>query len=435
MSSFPISFLRSLFQQAVNIGVQPGFEPGEVKRTRVLNLMVIVGQLLNVVFIFINLFEAHYLNAAILFANIVCGVIFLVTNYYHYTQAARILLTILSTFGLSITAILFQNGNEYYLIANSIIIAVILRHSLAIILISLLNFAIFIAIRYFDLSDFVYDALPAGRIYYNMSAALLLCMLVMLYYRQETRFYERELENSQRRLQLNNQELEESNTTKEKIFSIIAHDLRSPIAQLHNTLDLLQKGMIDPKQFHEFIEHIGSQVKQLRVSMDNLLQWSNSQLEGIEANPRKVILAPILEQIEALMRIEIEQKQIRVHKQLDATAVWVDADHLLLLLRNLLSNAIKYSFKGGAIHISAKQWQHQVIITIADQGCGMDEATLQSLFSSANLVSRQGTMNEKGTGLGLKLVKEFVEKNQGRVWAEHNQPQGAVFNIALPSSI
>lgn len=425
----------AFIDKIVNIGVHPGLDPIERKKSRVLNFMVILGQLHSIFFIVLNFFEGHYWNVGLLSLNVIGGVVFLVINYYSFQQTARVILSILSTASLCLSSIKFQNGNEYYLITNLVGISLILKRTSSIIWLSVLTMACFIFIRFTDTTPWMLEQLPHSRIVINMTSAIILAFLGLMYYRNEQVFYEQELQQSHLTLEKKNSELEESNTTKEKLFSIIAHDLRSPIAQLKSTLDLVNQQLLTPEEFNKLVQHISLHVKQLQGGLDNLLQWSNSQLDGIDVQQQKVDFATSIDQVVSLMQAEFENKQIQLNIQSEGGLIWVDPNHLQLVLRNLLSNAVKYSYKNGMLNIRHYTLNHEVIISVADEGQGMDKNTRDALFSAVNIISRRGTLNEKGTGLGLKLCKEFVEKNNGRIWVEAGALKGTVFFVSFPATI
>lgn len=427
--------IRVCIDRIINIGVGPELDIGERKRTRLLNLFVLSGQVLNLMFAIVNLIEGHLLNAALLVMYILGSIIFFLINSYHHWQTARAILSLVTTTSLSIHAILFQNGNEYYLLANIIVVSIVVKKRWLLILLSLSNMIAFLCIRYLDTEAYAYDPMPPSRVYINIGFSFVLLLLTLLYYKQEHLNYETKLEDSKKKLEEQNMQLEEENTTKQKLFSIIAHDLRSPIGQLRNSLDLVNRQLISQEEFLKFTEHISQQVKQLQGGLDNLLKWSTSQLEGIEVNPDKVDFRHVMTQVLSLLQAEIENKQLLVNISSSGGPIWADPDHLLLVLRNLLSNAIKYSYKGGTIHIKHTTSHHEVIIAVADEGDGIDKVTRDILFSPANIISRRGTLNEKGTGLGLKLCKEFVEKNNGRIWIEDNEPRGVVFYVSFPATL
>lgn len=428
-------YIPQRIRNILDFGNHATLDPIELKKIRVLNLCVLLGMLHNLIFIPINLYEEHYWNVGLLVLNFSGGLIFLLINYYRYIQTARIILNILTTASICVSAIKFQNGNEYFLIVNLVIINIIFKKPLLISILSGITIFCFVFIRITDTSIWMYEAFPKSRTTINMINSLILAFLGLLYYRYEQIFYEKELQDSQLKLEKKNAKLEESNTTKEKLFSIISHDLRSPIAQLRNTLDLVNRQLLTPEEFTKLTEHVSIQVKQLQGGLDNLLKWSNSQLKGIGANPEKVDFKSMIALVLSMMEAELENKEIKVNVQSEGGPIWADPDHLQLVLRNLLSNAIKYSYKNHPIDIHHYTRNHEVMISIADQGDGMDKLLRDHVFSSANIISKRGTLNEKGTGLGLKLCKEFVEKNRGRIWVEENQPKGTIFFVSFPATI
>ena len=166
-----------------------------------------------------------------------------------------------------------------------------------------------------------------------------------------------------------------------------------------------------------------------------LLKWSISQFHGIKAVPETTSLTGIVEKNATLFKQSLERKNIVLSWQLNELSVCADPDHLMLVIRNLVSNAIKYSHQGGTIIIRAHTTGNRVIIAVADRGMGMSEEMRANLFSSHNMASSAGTSNEKGTGLGLKLCKEFIETNNGEIWAESEPGKGSTFYIGLAPAI
>jgi hypothetical protein len=165
------------------------------------------------VFILINLAEGHYWNVGLLTLNIMGSLVFLMVNYYSYVQTARIILSILSTASLCLSAVKFQNGNEYYLITNLVVISLILKRTSGIIWLSLLTIACFIFIRFTDTTPWMLERLPHSRVLINMTSAMVLAFAGLIYYRYEQTLFERQLQQSQLTLEKKNSELEESNTT------------------------------------------------------------------------------------------------------------------------------------------------------------------------------------------------------------------------------
>ncbi|MBD3314490.1 MAG: PAS domain-containing protein [Chitinivibrionales bacterium] len=229
--------------------------------------------------------------------------------------------------------------------------------------------------------------------------------------------------------------LRRANELKDKLFSIVAHDLRNSIGGLAMSLELIAD---QPDLYRE-----EDRTKQLSLLKDtsisilhllqNMLNWAQSQQGSIAFAPQNFALAPLvnscMKATEAAARLK--NVVIRMHL-LEDFGVYADEEMVSIILINLLSNAIKYTEKGGTIDVEARRKDSEVEVTVIDTGTGMDEDTLSALFTP-ELRSRKGTRRESGSGLGLILCKEFVEKNSGRIWAESEPGKGSAFHITLPS--
>ena len=294
--------------------------------------------------------------------------------------------------------------------------------------ISIFNSALFIGIKIFLETNHTYFApVSFGRVIFNIVWTLSSMMLALLFFKHEQISYQEQIEEK-------NKELQKMNDTKEKLFSIISHDLRSPIAQLKNSLDLVNREYMSPETFQQISVKLSSEVDRLHSTLDNLLRWSISQLQGIKASPERISLASLLEQKLMVFQQVAEQKSIKLILEDVNRYVWADPDHLLLVLRNLISNAIKYSYHDGEVLIRSYSKNQQVIIEVIDNGMGMSEEVKAAIFQHDNIMSSTGTANEKGTGLGLKLCKEFIEKNNGQIWIENGEQKGITFCISLPEA-
>ena len=230
-------------------------------------------------------------------------------------------------------------------------------------------------------------------------------------------------------------ELKESNATKDKFFSIIAHDLRNPFNALLNLGDFV-------------IEHIEADEKESAIAManlmresarntynllQNLLEWSSIQQGGVSCNPTQELLLPLVEdEISTLENIAL-QKKVSIVKSFQDTLV-VKADRFMLktILRNLIGNALKYSFEGGTITIEARGSITECFISISDNGMGMTREEVAALFKLNSAKSKPGTKQEKGSGLGLILCSEFMGMHKGRIWADSIPGQGSTFYLIFP---
>mgnify|MGYP003624500144 CR=1 FL=1 len=237
------------------------------------------------------------------------------------------------------------------------------------------------------------------------------------------------------RIQEDKLKLEELNLTKDKLFSIVAHDLRSPFNSILGFSKLLIENLKDFElaESEKYVGFINSSAQNTLVLLENLLSWAKSQTGQITFNPQKIVLSSIIsEVIEQSNSAAIAKDISLIHKQADEIEAYADEDILKTVLRNLISNAIKFTKTGGCINMVVITKQKHVEISIADNGIGINEEKLKTLFNIASNTSSPGTANEKGSGLGLVLCKEFVEKLGGSIWVESELGKGSVFKFILP---
>lgn len=210
-----------------------------------------------------------------------------------------------------------------------------------------------------------------------------------------------------------NETLEQHNKFKDKVFSIIAHDLRSPIASMQSMFSLLDQGLISQEEFMQFKKDMTHQVNTVSLLLENLLNWSKKQMQtGLLTNTSAVDVNKIINQNLALFNEISVHKQITFKANIPDLKIMADADQFDLIIRNLLSNAIKFTPKGGSVSIDAKSENNKIKIAIKDSGVGMTKETIDKILAN-EVVSHKGTNGEKGTGLGLNLTKEFIENNNG----------------------
>jgi two-component system, sensor histidine kinase and response regulator len=245
-------------------------------------------------------------------------------------------------------------------------------------------------------------------------------------------------------LQVTNEKLKESeqyllqlNATKDKFFSIISHDLKSPLNSLTGFLQILdmQVDAFSPDELREFAKGMNKSVKSLLELLDNLLLWSRTQTHTIEFAPEVLKLHDVVEGNINLLQAVAQNKQIDLKVGVDPdTEVYADRNMLNSVLRNLISNAIKFTSRGGHIEIEAQPVNGEVKVSVRDNGIGMNEKNLSQLFRLDTYHTTLGTANEKGNGLGLILCKEFVEKNGGTIGVESEEGKGTTFHFTIPFS-
>jgi two-component system, sensor histidine kinase and response regulator len=280
------------------------------------------------------------------------------------------------------------------------------------------------------------NELKRQELYSMLIAAVLgfIILLALVLYRniREKEKQNKQLTAQQEQLELQKEELGKVNTTKDRLFSIVAHDLRAPLGSLRALLSLWDAKILSPEKFEDISSKVKSNVNSLHISLENLLQWSFSQLQGIESKPvRFNIFEKVNEEI-ALLADLAELKNIKVNNKIaNDTFVEADINQIGVVVRNILSNAIKFTKLGGSIYLSNSIKEGKVLIDIKDEGIGMSPDTVQKIFTVGNTNVRRGTANEKGTGLGLIVVKEFIEKNNGHLNIDSAENKGTVITFSL----
>jgi PAS domain S-box-containing protein len=255
----------------------------------------------------------------------------------------------------------------------------------------------------------------------------------------ELKKYQQELhllvKNRTTELEQANQKLRETNNTKDKLFSVIAHDLRGPFTSLLGFSSLLKENVrqYDSGHIETILTHINSAARNAFTLLENLLTWARSQNKQLEFNLQKIDIHKMICEISDTMKSMAEIKDISLEATLkEGFIIIADENMIKTILRNFISNAIKFTNQGGKIIVSARRTTEEVVITVADNGVGMTEEIKNNLFSLNTGSPSIGTANEKGTGLGLIISKEFAEKHGGHLEVESRPGNGSIFSLTLP---
>ncbi len=222
------------------------------------------------------------------------------------------------------------------------------------------------------------------------------------------------------------------NQLKDKLFTVFTHDVRNPVATMVSLMELVADEEDCNEEWKEILSEVKKQINYTYNIIESLLDWLNSQREGLIFRPYLWNLAAILEETIAMYLISAGVKGIQINCTTDKNIkVFADKEMLKLVLRNLLSNAVKFTNQGGKIIIEAYETGNETIIAVKDTGIGMDNKKVQTLFHESFASSALGTAGEKGIGLGLLICKEFIIKNGGKIWAESIPGKGSNFFVAL----
>ncbi|MBI9041494.1 HAMP domain-containing sensor histidine kinase [Lutibacter sp.] len=243
-------------------------------------------------------------------------------------------------------------------------------------------------------------------------------------------------EVEEKEIKINNKTLKLLNRNKTKFFSIIAHDLKGPLGTYNQMIEMLidrHKEMPSDKM-EEFLKKLQNSSKQTFNLLENLLQWSRSESGTIKIKPKQLKLNEIINSVQLLMKHSVEIKNLNVSVKIgEDETVYCDHNMIMTVFRNLISNAIKFTPNNGQITITSKNIkENNIEICIEDTGVGIASKNLKAIFDIDTETSTKGTNNESGTGLGLKLAKEFLEKNNGSIKIESTETTGTKVFIQLP---
>lgn len=232
------------------------------------------------------------------------------------------------------------------------------------------------------------------------------------------------------------QQLSDLNKTKDKFFSIIAHDLKNPFNSLLGFSEILTTEYDDISDEEKllYMTEIRKVSKSSYQLLENLLSWARAQTGKIQYEPSELDLKYLLKEVINLVALQATAKNIKIELIFEEDfVIYTDDDLIMTVVRNLLTNAIKYSKRNSVIEVDAKLLDDYYLqLSIKDYGTGIPKEIIDSLFDIGRGESKPGTSNEKGTGLGLILCKEFIELNKGKIWFENNSESGATFFVSIP---
>lgn len=244
----------------------------------------------------------------------------------------------------------------------------------------------------------------------------------------------KELEQTTREILKQKEELGQLNNVKDRFFSIISHDLRNNLTTMKLYFDLVGNPDYVPDEDNAALtKQISSSVENTIDLLENLLVWAQAQIKGVDFNPHQLDVSALVQDNINLLSGTAHHKNITLVNNTQAgLSVFADVDMINLVVRNLISNAIKFTYAGGMVNISAESKGNMVELEIADNGVGIGKESMDKMFTKTQNPTTLGTGNEKGTGLGLLLCKEFVERNGGQITVKSTEGKGSIFTVSLP---
>jgi PAS domain S-box-containing protein len=244
------------------------------------------------------------------------------------------------------------------------------------------------------------------------------------------------IKHAQEKIEKQRNELELLNATKDKFFSIFAHDLKNPFSALLSLTSSLSDSYNDfeKEELGEYLQRVNKAANRIYLLLENLLTWSRSQTGNMSYKPENTDLSPLINYSLMLHQLDIEKKNIHIEKKLETDlCVFADQNMLMTILRNLFNNALKFTDPNGHISIEARSMNNEFAeICIADNGIGISEEDIDKLFRIDVKSQNIGQSRAKGSGLGLVICKDFVEKHGGKIWVESTLNQGSRFYFSMP---
>lgn len=260
---------------------------------------------------------------------------------------------------------------------------------------------------------------------------LLIIAILFYIYNQKKQHYEL-LSRKNEEIELQKEKLVQTNQIKNRLFSIIAHDLRGPLTSLHGLIMLVESKSISRDEMQMMFGELVKHFTQVSSLLNNLLQWSQSQMDGYKVLPEFFNINELIQDKAQLLKQRINEKELHFKFESEPFEVYADKNMIDLVLQNLISNAIKYCHSGDMIEITTRVKKDNVaVISVRDTGIGIPKEKIPKILSD-QFFSTSGTRNEKGTGLGLMLCKDFVTRNGGEFWVNSTSGEGSSFYFTLP---
>ncbi|MEP2279910.1 tetratricopeptide repeat protein [Maribacter sp.] len=272
-------------------------------------------------------------------------------------------------------------------------------------------------------------------VYIAITALAIVSLFLVFLYRtgKLQKKYNKILQQKQDALIMREAQLEESNKTKDKLFSIIAHDLKGPINSFYTLMKMTSNETISKEDYNTFFPQALSDIQGISEMLNNLLIWAKTQMKGTVLDSSNIKVCAIVKKTVSILTPLAKKKEINIINNIPINTIsYSDSNHITIIVRNIISNAIKFTNKQGKIIISVIEKDDELQIEVADNGVGMDKETQAMLFQKKHIKSTYGTNNEKGTGLGLSICKDMVESNGGKLWVASEPNKGTSVFFTIP---
>ncbi len=458
---YPVSYRVNRFLYYIqSIGISDQMSEYEKKKISIFNMLNLLGLVTGVLVPLLAIISSNRLPPLAWFAAFspVCiSILVLWMVHERYYELSRVCYFCLYPLATSLAYLGGVNvGIELFFILYGVLSVLFLQTFRNIVLSFCLSSfcyymcALVIRNYYFDLKHVNYSFYLI-----NHFSALALIFYALYLIKKENYNYQFSLVNKGNELQRQNQEIEnqkqqigekalllesqtkelaELNQVKNKLFSVISHDLKTPMYALRNLFTNMQQQEMSPEEIRELVPGIISEMNFATSLMENLLVWARDQMKNANVQPEQLLLRTMTNDVFKLLRLQAAGKQISLVSTLaEDESCYADREMVYLVLRNLVSNAIKFTPAGGTITVSASRQGPRLFVHVTDTGVGMTEAVKRQVLRNDYFTTR-GTNDESGTGIGLLLCRDFLEKNKGSLQVTSQPGKGSTFSFNLPAN-
>jgi two-component system, sensor histidine kinase and response regulator len=449
-----LQFPASAWKKIRSMGITPQMDEYEKRKLRVFNQLNAIGVLCGLFLPIAGIFDGQdlpFLASLVAFSPTLISSAVLLLNFKKKHELARL---VYFSFYPVITSLVYaiglDVGVELFFILYGVLAVFYMQKPLNGFIAFFVSIACYLLVFVF-FDNYTYFVKTESFDFYvlNHCVAIIFIFFALSWIKKENNGYQvsilqknealqhtnYEIERQRQEIAVKAEQLSELNSVKTKVFSIISHDLKTPIYALRNLFRTIDQNDLPADELKTMVPDIVSDLNYTTSLMENLLQWAKSQMQMDALQIQRVDLADMIDESTKLLRLQAEAKKIHIRNNPDHSMyVFADKDVLNLVLRNLLSNAIKFTPENGSIFIETADLGTDVELSVRDTGIGMSRDVLDKL-SNSNFYTTKGTANESGTGLGLMLCKDFLKKIGSRIYIESEQGKGSTFSFTLPKAV
>jgi len=436
--------MRLVLNSIINIGIRDDNSFELNKQVRIINTISFYGSIACLFFLVTSI---PFLIPAYTLFCLVCIVVLMLNFYFNkirkYWIAKAILLFMMPIIVFSFSFFIGPIGNEYYLITELVFLFFLYKKTFIRILVFSYLTSCFVLLKILIHEEIIKLANPIFEyvFYPNIITSFVLTFLGLnLFYNEHIQYQNLveaqnlDLTNKNREIERQNDDLEKLNNLKNKLFSVISHDLRGPLKSLLSMINMYENNYITTEQFKEHLPNLKEKIDNTSNMTENLLAWSKTQIKGLKPKYENFDLTETINNIIGVFEDSVKSKRLSVNVSISHSyTLYSDLEMVKTIIRNVFHNAIKFSNAGGKIELEVIEENDLTAIKISDEGKGIESSVVEKFNNDETLLSEKGTMGELGTGLGLVIAKDFVKLISGRIILQSTSGKGSVFFIEIPT--